>query len=191
MDTKTVDIYCLVGEFCREIEKTVENCRLPEENVRKTGKKSFILSDSEVITVMILFHQSHCRDLKYFHINRVRNRQADFPQTVSYSRFVELQRRALLPAVIFLQVCCPEKCTGISIIDSAPVRVCHIKREKSHKVFKGLAAEGKSAVGRFFGFKLHPTVNDKGEITEFLITQAGIDDREPLKDRRVYRKTFR
>jgi hypothetical protein len=109
---------------------------------------------------------------------------------VSYSRFVELQRRALLPAVIFLQVCCPGKCTGISIIDSAPVRVCHVKREKSHKVFKGLAAEGKSTVGRFFEFKLHPTVNDKGEITEFLITQAGIDDRQPLKDRTFHEKLF-
>jgi hypothetical protein len=188
MDTKTVDIYYLVDEFCREIEKTMENYRLPKESVKKTGKKSFILSDSEVITVMILFHQSHCRDLKYFYINHIRNRKADFPQTVSYNRFVELQRSALLPMVIFLQVCCPGKCTGISIIDSTPVRVCHIKREKSHKVFKGLATKGKSTVDRFFGFKLHLIVNDKGEIIEFLITQANIDDREPLKDRTFHEK---
>jgi hypothetical protein len=139
---------------------------------------------------MILFHQSHCRDLKYFYVNHIRNRKADFPQTVSYSRFVELQRKALLPMVIFLQVCCPWKCTGISIIDSTPVRVCHVKRERSHKMFKGLAAKSKSTVGRFFGFKLHLIINDRGEIIEFLVTQAHVDDREPLKDRTFHQKLF-
>jgi hypothetical protein len=140
---------------------------------------------------MLLFHQSHCRDLKYFYLNRIRNRKADFPQTVSYSRFVELQRKALLPMAVFLQVCCPGECTDILIIDSTPVRVCHIKRERSHKVFKGMAAKGKSTAGWFFGFKLHPVINDKGEIIEFLfITQAHVDGREPLKDRTFHRKLF-
>ena len=86
---------------------------------------------------------------------------------------------------VFLQLCCLGKCTGISFMDSTPIRVCHIKREKSHmviersrnKVFKGLAAKGKSAIGWFFGFKLHLVVNDKGEIIKFLITPANVDDR--------------
>ena len=47
------------------------------------------------------------------------------------------------------------------IIDSTPIRVCHIKREKSHKVFKGMATKGKSTIGWFFGFKLHLVINDK------------------------------
>ncbi|GHV53011.1 hypothetical protein FACS1894181_16570 [Bacteroidia bacterium] len=59
------------------------------------------------------------------------------------------------------------KCTGISFIDSTPVRVCRIKREHSHKVFKGMAAKGKSTAGWFFGFKLHLVIKDKGEIIQF------------------------
>lgn len=43
---------------------------------------------------------------------------------------------------------------------------------------------------RFFGFKLHPIINDRSGIIEFLITQAGVDDREPLKDRRFHGKVF-
>ena len=82
------------------------------------------------------------------------------------------------------------KCTGISFIDSTPIRVCHIKREKSGKVFKGLATKGKSAIGWFFGFKLNLVINDKGEIIKFVITQANVDDREPLKDRRFHEKLF-
>ncbi|GHT37533.1 hypothetical protein AGMMS49574_30270 [Bacteroidia bacterium] len=82
------------------------------------------------------------------------------------------------------------KCTGISFIDSTPIRVCHIKREHSHKVFKGMAAKGKSTVSRFFGFKLHLVVNDKGEIIQFQLSQANVDDREPLKNKRFHEKIF-
>ena len=32
------------------------------------------------------------------------------------------------------------------------------------------------------GFKLHLVINDKGEILNFVITQANTDDRQPLKD---------
>jgi hypothetical protein len=122
------------------------------------------------------------------HIQRYRT--CDFPHTVSCNRFVELQQKALLPMVIFLQLCCLGQCTGVSFIDSTPIRVCHIKREKSHKVFKGLAAKGKSTIGWFFGFKLHLVVNDKGEIIKFVITQANVDDREPLKNQRFHEKIF-
>ena len=91
---------------------------------------------------------------------------------------------------VFLQLCCLGKCTGISFIDSTPIRVCHIKREKSHKVFKGMATKGKSTIGWFFGFKLHLVINDKGEIIKFVITQAHVDDRNPLKDTKFHDKLF-
>ena len=38
-------------------------------------------------------------------------------------------------------------------------------------------------MGWFHGFKLHLIINDRGEILNFVITQANVDDREPLKDR--------
>jgi hypothetical protein len=45
-------------------------------------------------------------------------------------------------------------------------------------------------MGWFFGLKLHIVINDRGEIIDFLITQASVDDREPLKDRRFHDKLF-
>jgi len=191
MDTNLVEIFCIIDEFCKEIEKTMEGHRLRKDTSKKTRKRAFTMSDSEVITIMIMFHQSHYRDLKAFYIRHIQGHcQRDFPHTVSYNRFVELQQKALLPMTVFLQLCCLGKCTGISFIDSTPVRVCHIKREKSHKVFKGLATKGKSTMGWFFGFKLHLVVNDKGEIIQFVITRANVDDREPLKDHRFHEKIF-
>jgi len=89
------------------------------------------MSDSEVITILIFFHLGQFRNLKHLYINYVQKHMTDdFPQTVSYNRFTELQQKVLIPMTVFLQLCCIGKCTGISFIDSTPIRVCHIRREK-------------------------------------------------------------
>lgn len=48
-----------------------------------------------------------------------------------------------------------------------------------HKVFKGIAARGKSSMGWFFGFKLHLICNEKGELLNFMFTPGDVDDRVP------------
>ena len=85
---------------------------------------------------------------------------------------------------------CLGKCTGISFIDSTPLRACHTKREKQHKVFKNLAQKGQCSLGWFYGFKLHIVINDKGEILDFLFTPGNVDDRAPLKNKNFHRKIF-
>ena len=106
-----------------------------------------------------------------------------FPNTVSYNRFLELMQSATFPMSIFLKSCCMGEGTGISFIDSTPVRVCKNKRIDRNKVFAGLAQPGKSTMGYFFGFKLHIVINDKGELLNFVITPGNTDDREPLKNK--------
>jgi len=119
MDTNLVDIYYMADEFCKKIETVIREHKLPADSDRKTRKRSFTMSESEIITIMIYFHQSHCRDIKFFYVNHIKNHcREDFPQTVSYNRFVELQARVLQPLVVFLQVCCLGNCTGISFMDS-------------------------------------------------------------------------
>ena len=114
----------------------------------------------------------------------------EFPNTVSYNRFVELSQSVLMPMSIFLKTCCLGLCTGISFVDSTPIRVCHQKRIKRNKVFKGIAEVGKSTMGWFYGFKLHIVLSDKGEILNFAITQANVDDREPLKNEAFLKAVF-
>ncbi len=55
------------------------------------------------------------------------------------------------------------ECTGISFVDSTPLRVCRNRRILTHSTFEGLASRGKCSMGWFFGFKLHLIINDKGE----------------------------
>ena len=191
MKDKVTEIFYLVDEFCIEFTKLTSEHSLKENNGKKTRKRKFTMSDSEVITILILFHIKSYRNFKHFYINHVqKNMVSEFPRTVSYNRFVELKEKVTLPMTAFLQTCCLGECTGISFIDSTPIKVCHIKREKQNRVFKGYATKGQCSMGWFFGFKLHIVINDKGEILDFLFTPGNTDDRYPLKNKNFHDKVF-
>jgi len=141
------------------------------------------MSSSEVITLMVLFHYGGFRNMKHFYLHYVALHLGGlFPNLVSYNRFVELMQQAALPMVLFLKTQCFGESTGISFIDSTPIRVCNNKRIKRNKVFRGIAATGKSTMGYFHGFKLHLVVNDKGELLSLMITPGNVAYREPLKN---------
>ena len=104
-----------------------------------------------------------------------------FPNVVSYNRFVELQKTIAIPLAIFIKKVLLGKCTGISFVDSTPLRVCRTQRILIHKTFKGIAQRGKCSMGWFFDFKLHLICNEKGELLNFMITPGDIDDRKHLE----------
>lgn len=184
--SKISDIFCLVDEFCKDFDTKTESFILGS-----APKRPPVMSKSEVISICLFFHLSGFRCFKHFYLFYVqRHMQAEFPNTVSYNRFVELSQSVILPMTIFLKTCCLGQCTGISFVDSTPIRVCNNKRIKRNKVFKGIAAVGKSTMGWFYGFKLHIVINDKGELLNFAITQANVDDREPLKNENFLKAVF-
>lgn len=179
---EVTDIFYLCDEFANDFEVYYPKHALREDNSKRYRNKPKRLSDSEVMTILIAFHLSGMRNLKAYYLFYVcKHMNREFPQLVSYNRFVELQQRVLLPLVLFLKTCRMGKCTGISFVDSTTLDVCNIKREWQHKVFDGIAGKGKSTMGWFFGFKLHLIINDRGEILSFLITRGNVDDRGPLE----------
>ena len=181
---KITEIFYLTDEFCKEFEAF-----LSSKIIGNTPKKKPKMTVSEVITITVLFHSGSFRNMKHFYLNYVQKHLIqEFPNTVSYNRFTELMQSSVLTMSMFLKTCCLGDCTGISFVDSTPVRVCKNKRIKRNKVFKGIAELGKSSMGFFFGFKLHLIINDKGEILNFVITQGNVDDREPLKNKKFVAK---
>jgi hypothetical protein len=82
-----------------------------------------------------------------------------------------------VPMMLFLNLVCFGKCTGITFVDSTKIGVCHNKRIHNNKVFKEFAKRGKSTMGWFYGFKLHFVCNDKGEILSFFLSPGNTDDR--------------
>jgi hypothetical protein len=130
------------------------------------------------MTIILLFHLSDYRCFKRYYKDYVCVHMREyFPNPVSYNRFVELMSLALLPLLVYARIFRQGKCTGISFIDSTPLKVCDNRRIYSHKVFKKWAARGKSSTGWFYGFKLHLVINDKGELCSFCLTAGNVDDR--------------
>ena len=135
---------------------------------------------SEVMTILVWFHLVGYRNFKQVYQREVsKHLRQEFPDLVSYNRFVELQRDALVPLCIYLKYRYGH-CTGISFIDSTALAVCHNRRIHSHRVFAEKAARGKSSVDWFYGFKLHLVVKDEGELLACCLTPGNVDDRVPV-----------
>ena len=136
------------------------------------------MSDSELITVLLCFHFGSFRNFKHYYIHYVgEHLKSDFPQQLSYSRFIRMEHRVMVPLLMFLKLICFGECTGITFVDSTKIAVCNIKRARRNKVFDDIAAFGKSSMGWFFGFKLHLVCNDRGELLKFCLTKGNMDDR--------------
>lgn len=186
---KITEIFCSIDDFCLVFDPALQKRQL--STGKMTRKRKFTMSTSEIVTISVLFHLSGIRTFKHFYIHYVQGQlREEFPNTVSYNRLVELMQSNILPLTLYMKTCCLGECTGISFVDSTPIRACGNKRITQNKVFKDIATIGKSTMGWFYGFKLHIIINDKGELLDFVITQANVDDRTPLKEENFLKKIF-
>ena len=180
-ESKVTEIFVMADDFCKFFDQMMEKYSIPDKNKRKYHRDG-TMSKAEIMVILFLFHSSGYRCLKHFYLNHVCvHLRHLFPKVVSYNRFVELEKTVALPMAIFIKKVLLGKCTGISFVDSTPLRVCRNQRIHVHKVFKGIAGRGKCSMGWFFGFKLHLICNERGELLNFMITPGDVDDRKPLE----------
>src|SRR5690348_5197674 len=138
------------------------------------------LCPSEMMTILIHFHQSHYRTFKAYYTEHVQvHLTSEFPHLVSYQRFVALIPSVLVALLAYLQSRYGA-CTGISFIDSTSLEVCDPRRISGHRVFATDARRGKTSMGWFYGFKLHLAVNDRGDLLACCLTPGTVDDRTPV-----------
>ena len=182
-EAKVTEIYPMADDFCKEFAKVQEKYMV--EKNHKHRNKPNRMSDAKIMVILILFHSGGFRYFKHYYKEYVCKHLAHlFPKRVSYNRFVELKKEVQLQLTVFIKEVLLGTCTGISFVDSTPLRVCRNQRILPHKTFDGLAECGKCSMGWFFGFKLHLIINDKGEILNFMFTPGNVDDREPLKQKK-------
>lgn len=173
-------LFCDVDDFCLGFEPKWEKQLLAQG--QKNRRRERRLRLSEMMTILVAFHQNHYRHFKHYYLTQVLGHWREaFPRVPSYQRFVEWIPSTLLPLCVYLKHCFG-KCTGISFVDSTSLKVCHNRRISQHRVFDNLAARGKTSVDWFFGFKLHLVVNEHGELLNLQITPGNVDDRKPVPD---------
>lgn len=175
---RILELFCDVDDFWQEYGREWEQHLLGKGKPRRHHASE--MYPSEIMTVLIHFHQSCYRTFKHYYCHYIQGiLRAEFPNVLSYSRMVEIMADYLAPLTAYLQT---KKgvCTGISFIDSTPLAVCKNPRISSHRVFAGVAQRGKTSTGWFYGLKLHLVVNDRGEVLAFCVTPGNIDDRRPV-----------
>lgn len=168
-------IFCQVDDFCNDLEKYTAAKLLPSPTSGKRGPKC-CLSDSEIMSVLILFQSSGYRNFKTFYTQcLLYHWKKAFPRLPSYNRFVEIMKRVFFLLILFSQVHTGKQ-TGIYYIDSSCLPTCHLKRSRRHKTFKNIAEYGRTSVGWFFGLKIHLVINNKGELIAFKVTKGNMHD---------------
>jgi hypothetical protein len=146
-----LELFCDVDDFWQEFQPHWEQEMLRNGSVH--GLRQGQLSVSEVMTIMIHFHQSHYRHFKAYYTQYVQVRlRSEFPQLVGDGRFVQLMPRVLVPLGAYL-VSCYGHCTGVSFIDSTPLVVCHNRRIPSHPGLCGQRRPGKEFGRLVFRFQ--------------------------------------
>jgi hypothetical protein len=114
--TSLLELYCNVDDFCLAFYPHWE------AQMRSAGQQKqrwqCQLRSSEIMTILIAFHRSNYRHFKAFYTEYVQvHWQAEFPQLVSYNRFVQLMPRVAVTLGMYLQSRC-EPSRGIAFIDA-------------------------------------------------------------------------
>lgn len=148
-----LELFVSVDDFCQIFLPVWEKKLIADGNKKRhrTGQ----LSISEIMTIIIYFHQSRYRNFKAYYIEYVsRHLRGEFPYLVSYERFVILMPSAFGPLSAYLKSLYGN-CSGISFVDSIALEVCDNHRIHNHKVFEGIAERGMGSMGWFYGLPDH------------------------------------
>jgi hypothetical protein len=100
MNNSILPLFADLDDFCQSFEPSFKTKQLASGTVRRQRQSTLTLS--EVLPIIVWFQQSGYRTFKDFYCKEVcQHLRDEFPNLVSYNRFVELMPSAH-PAVLLL-----------------------------------------------------------------------------------------
>jgi hypothetical protein len=95
---KITEIFCVTDDFGKEFSKEMGKVpQLPEPGKRHRNRPCE-MSDSEIITILMLYHFGNFKNFKSFHLHYICvHLQKEFPKALSYNRFIRLNTVFLSP----------------------------------------------------------------------------------------------
>ena len=89
------ELFCLIDDFCKAYDHAREKYLLqsgckPRKPTRVPG-----LTDSEIITILVLFQRDSFRNFKCFYLRLKQDYADEFQKLPTYDRFLVLQQRVL------------------------------------------------------------------------------------------------
>ena len=100
-EDKVTELFCMADDFCKFFDAMMKKYTLKSDNKRAYHRDS-TMSKSEIMLIMIMFHDSGYRCLKHFYVEKVcKHLRHLFPKVVSCNRFVELEKQVAVPLALF------------------------------------------------------------------------------------------
>lgn len=171
-------MFSLQPQYITDIYVLVDD--LVEKKLKPKGGRPEILSNSELITILIW----NALTTKQKTIKDVFNwvvlyHKKDFPKLPKYKGFVYQCHRVIRLLAIVLEKILLNK-TAIRIMDSTMIPVCKIQRADNHNVAKNIADFGKNHQGWHYGFKLHASIDSRGRFCGLNLTPASQYDAQEM-----------
>ena len=96
-ESKVMELFCMADDFCKFFDAMMKKYTLKSDNKRAYHRDS-AMSKSEIMLIMIMFHDSGYRCLKHFYVEKVcKHLRHLFPKVVSYNPSWNLKSRLPSP----------------------------------------------------------------------------------------------
>lgn len=88
-ESNVTEIFCIADDFCKEFEVEMEKNTLQSSPDATKRRRKRMMSDAEVITILICFHFNTYRNFKHYYLSCVCGQWKHlFLRRFSYNRFV-------------------------------------------------------------------------------------------------------
>jgi hypothetical protein len=158
---------------------------------RKVGRPSK-LSYAEIACLCWLKSRYQIKSLHALYLE-VKDNFSLYFNLPSYCNFVAAINKGTCFLLYLLRLVMACNTAPQIVIDSTPIPVCHIKRERRHKIMKSLASKSYHPLhGWFYGIKLHLLTDLHGRLVNFQFTTGTVFDGTILPNfiRKYQSKTY-
>ncbi|MCL2598022.1 MAG: IS982 family transposase, partial [Paludibacter sp.] len=90
---KITEIFCIADDFCKYFDaETAKMPKLPTTDGKYHRNRPCEMSQSEIITILLLFHFGDFKNFKHFYLHYICvHLKNEFPKALSYNRFVQIE----------------------------------------------------------------------------------------------------
>ena len=138
---------------------------------RNNRGRSPLLSTIDICSILYIQSIFQILTLKSLY-NLLKQFYNDFYKLPSYQNFVLNINKQTKHLPLFLT----KDKSKIKIIDSTPLEVCKIQREKRHKIMKSISTKTNNGMRWYYGLKMHILIEPQGSIIDIKITTASTND---------------
>ena len=144
---KITEIFCIVDDFCKEFSHDIKKLQIQPGNAKRHRNRPVGMSESEIITILLLFHFGTFRNFKHFYLFYVKEHlRKEFPKQLSYNRFVEIEHGCSIYLMLISEFC-------YFIPELSPFTVCFIKTSQYQYIFS-------SVIRPSHALTAHPLLNN-------------------------------